>query len=351
MGIEVLIMGMSLPNYIPNLYSNTFAPETRNWEIVKLTKKIARLYNWGFVNAQLSIDSFHVRNNLPLSSTVLNWDQIHPNDLGHRLISKELSKPFIMGIPEDTFMLDDRFGGTNYRFNGTKTLLDLHNIIDKTNEFASYNIYSQQVNYGGHWQDNNNIPCADLYGTDVDENGNSSHINGYNNNAHIVADTNDWIEIEVENALQLWTSLTGTSNTTTKFIIYVDDIQTQELDISSTITEPIKIITEGTKINFLDTKKHKIRIERVQTIPSDACVSFWGFLVQYKGGRLSDKQSSEKRVVFLNRQIAQDNSLICSNDSWNKSADMLNLVQCQGQLALSYQFYGTKIQMALMTGI
>ena len=349
-GCEVLIVGFSNPSWTPAPYGNnsdTFY-DNRKKEIVELTRNIADNYGWGFVDVELALDSYMTEQGKTRGSTLLNKDHIHLNDLGHKIVASEILRPFLSEIP--SFELDRRYGGKNFAISEQKTLLDLSNLIDRCNEFASYNINDQQITYGGLWINGKTSlnPTGEtrLYGTQV-VSGTEDFRGDYESYTwHVKPNTNDFIELEVDNPYMVWLGLTSSTETPVTFNIYVDGVLTDTTEIKKSRNEPIIIYTEQgySTYDFIDKGKHKIRLERIGTIPPTDYVIFNGFLVQYHPvyNYVNEKNQVET-LELLNRRTAIKNGVICSKNYNNVETGTFVQATKGEPYTISYNCYGTNI--------
>lgn len=343
-GCEVLIVGFSNPSWTPAPYGNnsdTFY-DNRKKEIVELTRNISNSYGWGFIDVELALDSYMTEQGTTRGSTLLNKDHIHLNDLGHKIVANEILRPFLSEVP--SFELDRRYGGKNFAISEQKTLLDLSNLIDRCNEFASYNINDQQITYGGLWIN----PSGEtrLYGTQV-VTGTEDFRGDYESYTwHVKPNTNDFIELEVDNPYMVWLGLTSSTETPVSFNIYVDGVLTDATEIKKSRNEPIIIYTEQgyTTYDFIDKGKHKIRLERIGEIPPTDYIIFNGFLVQYHPvyNYVNEKNQIET-IELLNRRTAIKNGVICSKNYNNIETGAFIQATKGEPYAISYNCYGTNI--------
>lgn len=360
-GYEIILSTTEVNAFEPPPYGNTAVEAThdRLEHAADLVREIARQYKWGYVDPNLVRYRFLQHEGLDYNTTITNFDNIHPNNLGHRLIAYSFLMPFLGGV--DTLTLDERYAGKNMNTcDEYPTLYDLNMLRGKLNEWERYGLYHQQVTAAGLWIQNElpplktNFKTAKLWGTDVTT-GSETYI-APTPSRHIVARENDYIKFEVKDAKRIWTQLTGSSATPTTFTVSVDGTVTMTLQVSSTSTVPIEIeYSSGNKIFPKGT--HTIKIVRTTAIPTSSYIEWYGFLVRYHDFNKPENNSlfkigsprriESKDILTTTRKIAQDNDIIMPFGYG--SADVGFIFPDYGVNVLSWKFWGTELKAKLGT--
>ncbi|MGE7880164.1 GDSL-type esterase/lipase family protein [Peribacillus muralis] len=283
-GAEVLLITDSTVLMTPSPYGNT--PDTnvaRREEISEQTRNFARQYKFGLVDPHLTWRKWLTDRGLTVDSTLLLYDHIHFNDLGHKMVAYEVLMAF-NATTDAARELDERYGGKGYGMFGKHTLRDLAHKMSNTDGWGIFDLNNQLVDWGGLWWTRDYLTAgfhkAKLYGTQA-VTGNEPYLNNYQKNWHIIPRDKDYIELEVRNAKKVWFTLNGDSATTTLFRILVNGVETQTLEVSANSNQPVEISFNMAGLKFFTKGTHKVRIERVGTIPSAGYVEFHGFLVKF----------------------------------------------------------------------
>lgn len=303
LGAEVLLVTNSTVMFTPTPYGNNSDTETdRREEIAEMTRNIAREYKWGLADANNAWRKWISDHGLDLTTTLLHYDHIHPNDLGHKLIAYEVLNAFY-DLPIDMFFLDEHFGGKGYDLFGKRTFRDVEHELSNVQGWGIFDLNHQLVDWGGLWWIRDYIgrsfKKAKLYGTQA-VTGNEEYMNNYQPNWHIIPKDNDYIELEVNDAKRVWLAIDGNDTTPTKFSIKVDGVEVQQLDVSSDSKQPVEVPFNTNGLKFFRKGVHKVRLERIGTIPSNSYVEFHGFLVKFydkNEPEIFDTPVSESQVV------------------------------------------------------
>ncbi|MDE5054907.1 SGNH/GDSL hydrolase family protein [Niallia taxi] len=361
LGADLLFVTNAAIRFDPAPYGNSFTDDTaRRDELAQQTRDFARKYRVGLVDANAAFKRFLQNKGLGQSTTLLNYDHLHPNDIGHQIIAYVALLPFKGGLPE-TWMLHENIGGENYGLYGNKTLWDVEQSEKMRYGWASFGLLEQQVSYAGLWWNRDSIgrpfQKAKLYGTQVTT-GNEPTKGNYQPNWHIIPKDNDYISLKVKDPKRVWVGLTGSSSESTEFKVFVNDVLTLTLQISSATKGTIEIPFNAAGLKYFRKGKHTIRIERTSLIPSTAYVEFHGFLVEFYDKRepeIFGEPANKRQVVrvssyetleetIYNRQDASNIGIIAPNGY--SEGDYGFLQAATRKPAVLYQdFYGDVLKL------
>lgn len=281
---EVLLVTDSTVLMTPSPYGNT--PDTnvaKREQVSEQTREFARQYKFGLVDPHLTWRKWLTDRNLTVDSTLLLYDHIHFNDLGHKMVAYEVLMAFNANT-DAARELDERYGGKNYGLWGKHTFRDLAQRMSNVDGWGMFDLNNQLVDWGGLWWVRDYLTTgfhkAKLYGTQA-VTGSETYMNNYQKTWHIIPRDKDYIELEVRDAKKVWFTMTGDSATATSFRVLVNGVETQTFEASSASNQPVEVSFNVAGLKFFTKGTHKVRIERVGTIPSTSYVEFHGFLVKY----------------------------------------------------------------------
>jgi len=283
MGSELLFVTNSTVRFTPSPYGNTPDADVALREtIAEQTREFAREFKVGLCDANQSWRRWLSDHSVTTDSTLLHYDHIHPNDLGHRIIAYEVLNAFT-ATTDNVRELDRRYGGKGYDLYGNLTFRDLAHVQSNRNGWGYFDMQNQLVDWGGMWsiKDYYNQPfkTARLWGTRA-VTGSEPYENNGVDDMHIIPVDKDYIELEVRDVRRVWFALEGSSATATSFRVLVDGVDTMTFDVSNTTKQPREVLfTAATK--YFTKGTHKVRIERVGSLPASQYALFRGFLVQY----------------------------------------------------------------------
>lgn len=285
-GAELLFVTNSSVRFTPDPYGNT--PDTKvilREDMAEQTRRFAREFKVGLCDANQTWRRWLSDRNLTTNSTLLHYDHIHPNDLGHRLIAYEVLNAFNATI-DNVRELDRRYGGKGWDLYGKVTFRDLTHKLSNICGWGTFDLQHQLVDWGGMWsiEDYHLLPFkkAKLWGTRA-VTGSEPYENNYVDDMHIIPVDKDYIEIEVKDVKRVWFSLEGSSATDTAFKVMVNGTKTLDFNVSKTAKAPIEVpfLNGGTK--YFPKGVHTVRVERVGNLPASQHAVFNGFLVNFYG--------------------------------------------------------------------
>lgn len=286
LGAELLFVTDATASHLPAPYGNDPDPDIELREQVhEKTREIAKEYDIGLIDHAVSWHRWLSDRKLTTDSTLLHYDHIHPNDLGHRLFLSEIMLPF-SATTDEARELDRRYGGKNYNLFGKATFRDLEHKLSNVQGWGIFDLNHQLVDFGGLWwfkqYRDKNFKKAELWGTRA-VTGDEPYENNYVDDKHIIPLDKDYIEPEFKDAKRVWFALDGSSATPTVFRVLVDGIETMRFDVSSASKQPVEVSFNTSNLKYFTKGTHTVRIERVGDIPASQKVTFHGFLVQYYG--------------------------------------------------------------------
>jgi lysophospholipase L1-like esterase len=284
LGAELLFVTNSTVSFTPAPYGNTPDVDVAKRErYAEQTREFSREYKIGLIDANQSYRKWLSERNLTTDSTLLHYDHIHPNDLLHRIIAYEVSMVFT-ATTDSARALDERYGGKNYGLFGKHTFRDLAHNNSNVQGYGIFDLDNQLVDWGGLWWikefRDRTFKKAKLHGTQA-VTGSETSQNNYQENWHIIPVDKDYIELEVRDAKKVWFAMDGGSATATDFRVLVNGVETLTFAVSSASTQPIEVPFTAAGLKYFRKGTHKVRIERVGTVPSTSFVTFHGFLVKY----------------------------------------------------------------------
>lgn len=352
---EVLLVTNSTVRFIPAPYGNQPGPDVLERDIIaEQTREIAKYYKIGLCDANKVWHKWLTDHNTNTSSTLLHYDHIHPNDLGHKIIAYSVFNAF-NATTDSVIELDDRYGGKNWYLNQDVTFRDLAHIKANKDGWGAFDLNHQLVDYGGLWSIknyyNDAFKKARLWGTRAIT-GQETYENNYVDDMTILPLSKDFIELEVMDVKRVWIGMSGTSEAPVRFYVIVDGIQTQVLQISNISNAPIEIsFKENNK--FFSKGKHTIRIERVDNVLASQYIQFNGFLVNYYDknepeifGTPSNSKQIQNNVTystydqtFTNRNQASNGGVI-SPFGWSDFDGSFIQVATGKPGVISAEFYG-----------
>ncbi|MBO0586108.1 SGNH/GDSL hydrolase family protein [Sporosarcina sp. E16_8] len=311
---EVLLVTDSTVLMTPSPYGNT--PDTnvaRREEVSEQTREFARMYKFGLVDPHLTWRKWLTDRGLTVDSTLLLYDHIHFNDLGHKMVAYEILMAF-NATTDAARELDVRYGGKGYGLFGKHTLRDLAHQQSNVDGWGIFDLDNQLVDWGGLWwvRDYLTRPFkkAKLYGTQA-VTGDEPYLNNYQKNWHIIPKDKDYIELEVRNAKKVWFTLSGDNTTPTTFRVLVNGVETHTVQASANSNQPVEVNFKADGLKFFTKGTHKIRIERVGMVPITSYVEFHGFLVKYYesneaevfGESINNKQIVTGNVSYQTQEV------------------------------------------------
>jgi lysophospholipase L1-like esterase len=283
LGAALLFVTNAAIRFDPSPYGNTFTDDTnRRDEIAQQTRDFGRQFSVGVIDANMAFKRFLQEYSIPQDNTLLNYDHLHPNDLGHLIIANEALNGFRFAN-DNGWLSDKRFGGKNYTLYGKRTLWDLEQLWKSKYGWATYGLYEQQVSFGGLWWTRDYIgkfQKGKLHGTQVVTGSESSQGN-YQATWHIIPKNKDYIELEVVDPKRVWIGISGDSSTATEFEVLINGERTQVIQVGADSKGPIEVSFNPENLKYFTKNKHTIRVQRVGEIPATSYVEFHGFLVQF----------------------------------------------------------------------
>jgi lysophospholipase L1-like esterase len=278
---ELLFITNSTSSFTPAPYGNT--PDTqmvRREEIAEQTRGFARKYKVGLIDSNNTWRKWLADRQLTTDSTLLHYDHIHPNDLGHKLKAYDV----MTAITNANRELDEHFGGKNYNLFGKLTFRDVEKLIAFNQGYSIYDFNHQLVDWGGLWTikdyKTREFKKAKLNGTQA-VTGDEPYQNNYQDFWHIIPIDKDYVELEVKDAKKVWVSLTGDSATATDFEILVDGVIVKTVAVSNASNALVEVPFNTNNFMLFRKGTHKVRVQRLGSIPSTSYILFGGFIVKH----------------------------------------------------------------------
>lgn len=322
LGAEVLLITNATVYFTPAPYGNT--PDlnvAKREEIAQQTRDIAKKYRWGLCDVNEAWRRWLTDHNLTVETTLLHYDHIHLNDLGHRIYASEVMMAFEINSFRD---LDTRYGGEGFTEFGNITLRDFVQERSRAKQWDIFDLENQLVSWGGLWWTRDyrtrQFKKAKLHGTQV-VNGDETMQGRFQKFWHIRAKEPDYIELEVTDPKRVWLGLSSDSATVTDFVVKINDAIVQTISVTSTSNPFIEINFNSSGLKYFRKGKQRIKLERKTELPPLGTIEFHGFLVKYYkedepeifANPTSGLQKVNQSFTYEDLDVAFSNMQVASN--------------------------------------